>query len=274
MPMGFRVSEWIALAYFGYLFALALLAPYVREPTPAGRRRVLLMAPITAAVIVALAFQTGPATAIARDWMPLTYLLFGYWLPAHLVGTSNATLERTLLERDHRLFGINGLTSFVDRAPRFLIEFFELAYLFCYPLVPLGFAWLVLAGYREESDRFWTAVLLAGFLCYGLLPWLPTRAPRAIEPKPARVRSSIRALNLQILDRASVQLNTFPSGHTAASFATALAVGVSSPVGGVVLGFIALGISIGSIIGRYHYAADAISGASIALAAFAISRLV
>lgn len=268
--MGFRVSEWIALAYFIYLIGMAL-RPHV---PPAGRRRVVLLAPIIAASIAALATQTGSAAAIARDWMPLTYLLFGYWLPAHLVSTSNSTFERALLDLDHRLFGTDGLTTFVDRAPRFLIESFELAYLFCYPLVPMGFAWLVLAGYREEADRFWTAVLLAGFLCYGLLPWLPTRAPRAIEPKPARVRSSIRALNLQILDRASVQLNTFPSGHTAASFATALAVGVYSPVGGAVLGLIALGISSGSIVGRYHYAVDAISGALIALAAFAISRLV
>jgi membrane-associated phospholipid phosphatase len=206
--------------------------------------------------------------------MPLSYILFGYWLPTSLVRRSNPGVERALLEIDRRLFGANGLTTFANRAPRFLIEYLEVAYLFCYPLVPIGFAWLLLAGFRAHVDRFWTAVLLASFMCYGLLPWLPTRAPRAIEPNPARARSSIRALNLLILDRASVQLNTFPSGHTAASFATVLAVGVYSPVAAAVLGFIAVGIAIGSIVGRYHYAADAITGALVALAAFAISRLV
>lgn len=278
MPIGFRVSEWIALAYFGYLFSVALLpagpkGPALRTARAHGKRRVLVIAPIMAASIVALPLQTGSAAAIARDWMPLTYILFGYWLPSHLVSRSNPRLETALLEIDHRLFGANGLTTFANRAPRSLIEYLEVAYLFCYPLVPIGFAWLLLAGYRGEVDRFWTAVLLASFMCYGLLPWLPTRAPRAIEPNPARARSSIRALNLLILDRASVQLNTFPSGHTAASLATALAVGVYSPFAGCVLGFIALGIAFGSIAGRYHYAADAITGAAAALVAFALSRL-
>ena len=168
---------------------------------------------------------------------------------------------------------MNGLERFANQAPRLLIELLELAYLSCYLVVPLGFAWLVVGGFRQEADRFWTAVLLAGYGCYGLLPWLPTRAPRAREATAARRRSSIKALNLRVLDRASVQLNTFPSGHTAASFATALAVGAHLPVAGVVLGAIALSIATGSVVGRYHYAADAITGAAVALAAFALSAI-
>lgn len=174
-----------------------------------------------------------------------------------------------LLEFDRRLFGASGLARFVNRAPRLLLE---LVYLFCYPVVPLGFIWLVLGGFPEEGDRFWTAVLLAGFCCYGLLPWLPARAPRAIE-ETLPIRSSIRGLNLRILNHASVQLNTFPSGHTAAAFAAALAVGAHLSPAGAVLGVIALGVAIGSVVGRYHYAADAITGAAVALTAFALSEI-
>jgi hypothetical protein len=267
-----RASEWIALTYFIYLFGMALrVGPgYARAD---GRRRVLATAPIMATAIVALPFQTGLIATIVRDWIPLIYLLFGYWLPAYLVTRWNPRLERVLLEVDRRLFGANGLPTFADRAPRYLVEYLEAAYLFCYPLVPIGFAWLLIAGYRQGVDRFWTAVLLASFVCYGLLPWLPTRTPRAIEPAPSRVRSSIRTLNLLILNRTSVQLNTFPSGHVAASLATALAVGAYLPFAGLVLGFMALGIALGSVAGRYHYAADAISGGVVALVAFALSRL-
>ena len=269
MPLELRIPEWIALGFFLYLAATALLMRLRADRKQRVTRRAMLIS----AFILAMAVPRGSAAARARDWLPLVYLPLGYWLPAHLVRCTNPTLEGMLLEFDRRLFGANGLARFANRAPRLLIELLELAYLFCYPVVPIGFIWLVLGGFPGEGDRFWTAVLLAGFCCYGLLPWLPTRAPRAIEETPPRTRSSIRALNLRLLDRASVQLNTFPSGHAAASFATALAVGAHLLPAGAALGVIALGIATGSVVGRYHYAADAIAGVAVALAAFALSAV-
>jgi undecaprenyl-diphosphatase len=84
----------------------------------------------------------------------------------------------------------------------------------------------------------------------------------------------VRRLNLRVLGLASVQLNTFPSGHAAGSLATALAVGAHLPSAGVPLGLLALAISIASVVGRYHYAADALAGAALALLGFLISRAV
>ena len=204
-----------------------------------------------------------------RHVMPLVYLLVGYWLPALLVRTPNLRFERRLLETDRTLFGIDGLATFERRAPRLLVEYLELAYLLCYAVVPAGDAVLVASGHdRDMLDRFWSCVLLASFICYGLLPWLPTRAPRAVGPQRETPRSSIRRLNLAVLNRASVQWNTFPSGHTAASLATALAVGAYLPAAGVVLGVVAFSIAAGSVVGRYHYAADAVAGAVAAVLAF------
>lgn len=280
MPWGFRISECIALGYFLYLVAMALIVRVSRD----RKRHVIALALLAVALITLQAGENHPLAAIARDWMPGVYLLLGYWLPAHLAGTPNPRFEHTLLEVDRTLFAGDTLSTFSTRAPRLVVEFFELAYLFCYLLVPVGFGWLLLAGFRYQADQFWTTVLLASFACYGLLPWIPTRAPRAIETPVARPRASIadpappisriRMLNLTILDIASVQLNTFPSGHTAASLATALAVGTHSPTAGIVLGFIAVCIAIGSVVGRYHYAADAITGAMVAAAAFVVSRFV
>src|SRR5687768_15472529 len=114
--------------------------------------------------------------------MPLVYLLSGYWLPALIVREPNVPFERRLLEFDRRLFGPDGLARFERRAPRLLIEYLELAYLLCYAVVPAGWAVLAATGHDVETiERFWSCVLLASFICYGLLPWLPTRAPRAIE---------------------------------------------------------------------------------------------
>jgi len=248
----------VAAAYFVYLAGLAC----VRSVPTTQRVRAL---GLSLAAVGAIAVFGMPHV------MPLVYLLTGYWLPALLVGAPNTRLERALLAFDRRLFGSDGLTTFQERAPRWLVEYLELAYLLCYAVVPAGYVWLFVAGFQGEADRFWSTVLLASFLCYGLLPWLPTRAPRALEGDSRPGRSVVRRLNLAVLSRASVQWNTFPSGHTAASLATALAVGTHVPVAGAVLGFIGVSIAVGSVAGRYHYAADAIAGAAVAWLAFAMA---
>ncbi len=206
--------------------------------------------------------------------MPLVYILLGYWLPALLVTSTNQALRAPAADTRPSLARHRNVTPISERAPRPVIELLELAYLFCYPIVPIGLACLYVAGLREESDRFWTAVLLAVFGCYGVLPWLPTRPPRAIEGAPMRSSGLVRRVNLRVLGLASIQLNTFPSGHVAASLATALAVCARLPLAGIPLGLLALAIAVGSVVGRYHYAADALAGAVLALLGFVISRSV
>ena len=245
----------VALVYFLYLAVMTI----VSRATTGRKRLVLIISLVTVASIVVVGMP---------HILPLVYLLIGYWLPALLVGHPNSRAEQYLLRFDRRLFGSAGLSSFVERTPRLVLEYFELAYLFCYAVVPIGFAWLVLAGFGGEADMFWSTVLLASFGCYGVLPWLPTRAPRVLEGPPPCERALIRKLNLYVLGRASVQWNTFPSGHTAASLATALVVAAYMPMAGVVLGLVAVSIAIGSVVGRYHYGADALAGAVVAIAAF------
>ena len=264
--MGLRASEWIAVAYFAYLAGAAAVWPAV------GRRQRVRVIGTAMAVVIAVVTVAafGAWAGAGRDWLPLMYLLLGYWLPALLVTRTNPVFEQRLLALDRRWLG----GTIAERVPRPVIELLELAYLFCYPMVPAGFACLYVAGLREESDRFWTAVLLAVFGCFGVLPWLPTRPPRAIEDAPTRSSGAVRRVNLHVLGRASIQLNTFPSGHVAASLATALAVYARLPVAGLLLGVLAIGIALGSVVGRYHYAADALAGAALALLGFVISRFV
>jgi membrane-associated phospholipid phosphatase len=244
----------VAAVYFAYLAGLAI-----------ARLR-LWPAVLSVATLISI-FTIGMPHV-----MPLVYLLVGYWLPALIVREPNMRFEQRLLDVDRRLFGPDGLARFERHAPRAVIEYLELAYLLCYAVVPAGYACLVLTGHDADAiDRFWSIVLLASFLCYGVLPWIPTRAPRAIEPSRSGERSLIRQLNMAVLNRASVQWNTFPSGHTAASLATALAVAGDMPVAGVVLGVIAVSIAAGSVAGRYHYAADALTGAAVAIVAFVMA---
>ncbi len=230
---------------------------------PAGRRlRVVSLSGVmaAAAMIAGMPHVT-----------PLVYLLVGYWLPASLVTAPSPRVEGWLLGFDRRLFGQFGLASFLLSAPRAVLEYLELSYLLCYAVPLAGYFFLLTGGFEAELGRFWTTVLLASFLCYGVLPWMPSRAPRAIEPVGTASRSVVRRVNLAVLGRASVQWNTFPSGHTAASLATAMAVSVHMPIAGAVLGVVAVSIATGSVVGRYHYAADAIAGAVVAVFAFVMA---
>ena len=266
--MELRASEWITVAYFAYLAGAAAVVPIGR---PQRLRAIRTAMAVVIAVLTIAAFGTGAIWL--RDWAPLLYIPIGYWLPALLVTGTDPVFERRLLAFDHRWLGEN-VTSISERAPRLVVHLLELAYLCVYPMVPVGFAILYFSGLGEESDRFSTAVLLAVFGCYGVLPWLPTRPPRAIEGASVQSSGLVRQANLRVLGAVSIQLNTFPSGHAAASLATALAVGARLPLAGLALGLLALAIAIGSVVGRYHYAADALTGAALALLGFVISRAV
>jgi membrane-associated phospholipid phosphatase len=264
--MALRPSEWIIVAYFAYLAVAAAVLPNIGQQQ---RRQAIGMAMAALIAILALAALDTRAIVL-RDWMPLVYIVVGYRLPALLVTGMNEAFERRLLTFDRRW----QVTAISARAPDSVIELLELAYLCCYPMIPIGFAILYFTDLPGEAERFLIAVLLSAFGCYGVLPWLPTRPPRAIEDAPVRSAGPVRRFNLRVLGLASVQLNTFPSGHVAASLATAMAVSAGLPFVGFLLLLLAIAITLGSVVGRYHYAADALAGTALAIVGFLISRAV
>ena len=127
-----------------------------------------------------------------RDWAPGVYLLAGYWLPGRLFTSANERLEHWLIETDRAWLG-EALAAATAKLPTALVNYLELSYLLCYPLVPIAFGLLYFFAGNDPigaaaPDTFWSAVLLAVFTCYGLLPWLPTRPPRAFLPPETIVR--------------------------------------------------------------------------------------
>src|SRR5262245_24337883 len=154
--------EWIALLYFsGMLLTGAVITT--------SRHRVVLAAAAMLGVL-ALAIAT-PAPRAVRLWLPLGYLGAGYWLPALMVrgrpGVGPTPGFEAWLAR-----GDSALRPWLPRIPSWLVPIVELAYLFCYPLVPIAFGLAWARGTSQDLDRFWTAVMLAGFASYATLPWL------------------------------------------------------------------------------------------------------
>lgn len=219
---------------------------------------------------------------VVRDWAPGVFLLVGYWIPGLFYVAPNARLERWLRRVDSRLFAFQGVAAIGARAPRLVLEALELSYFSCYALVPGIFAILywhpnagAVLGVTPSGDptlgiRFWTTVLTSEFMCYGLLPWLPSRPPRTLESESPIDRRGlfVRRVNLWVLGRVSVQVNTFPSGHVAGSLIAALIAWQAVPVVGAAALVLALLVTVSTFIGRYHYAADAAFGVLIAVVVF------
>jgi hypothetical protein len=267
-----RRSEWIAVGNFLYL-----LIPIAVLRRGWSTRVALAGSAMALAALVVGVGSLPPAApwTVVRDWAPGVYLLAGYWLPGKLYTRPNERAERWLVNTDRRLGSIPAVRALARRLPATLREYFELTYLFCYPLVPLAFAVVYFSAPANAAaaDLFWSVVLLSSYVCFGVLPWIPTRPPRVTEgvrPGVTGDERGLRRVNLLVLDRASIHVNTFPSAHVAGSIASALAVGAVLPLAGLIVGVIALSITVASVYGRYHYAADAVLGALIAFVVFAV----
>jgi membrane-associated phospholipid phosphatase len=241
MPL--RPSEWVVVVYFLYLF----IASAFSEVSMGRRARVAALALLVIAALLGFSLDQRWLRWM-RDWMPIVYLLAAYRMPALLVSAPSVDMDLKLAAFDSRCFGGKEI-ALAERLPRWCLEVLELAYLLCYPLIPAGWISLrVLSGARQQ-EQYWTD------------------AARS-------TRSWLRRLNLRVLGQMSVQLNTFPSGHVATSFAAALAAAATAPMAGVLLGFTSLAIMLASVVGRYHYVADVLAGVVVSIVALAVSRFV
>ncbi len=242
--------------FFGYAAGVAAMLPRL----PWERRRAALTFAAAGLALSVLAVRL-PFTPILHDWLlPPALLLLGYWTSGLLFVAPMPRAERLLVAIDDAL----RVRAIAARAPRPIGEFLECAYVGVYPLIPIALIILVTLTPAPDPQRFWTVILVTDYICFGVLPWVQTRPPRSLErsdPWHARVRR----FNVRLMGAASIQVNTFPSGHAAEALAAALLV-MDAPLPWVVwMFFNAAAVSAGTVLGRYHYALDAIAGWGVAL---------
>lgn len=259
---------WIALAYAWYLAATAWSMRRFAAVRPG------VLAAAVSVTVVAIVVDAGHVALPppARLWAPLPLLLAGYWLSGLFFVRPMPGVERWLLAMDERVLARSGWSRWGPRH-RAVGRGLELGYLLVYVVVPAGAAVVGVAGAPAAIERFWTIVLLAAFACYGVLPWVQTRPPRALAPGEGPP-SALRQLNLAILERGSIQANTIPSGHTASAVAVALAVGLTAPVAGALFLVLAAIITAATVAGRYHFVLDAVLGVAVGAAAFGLIALI
>src|SRR5580704_3400647 len=268
-----RTSEWIQIGFAIVLAAAAWIQPFFGRPLPVRRRVNITLFALVPLVAVMLARATAsflPPLYVStlRDWLTVALFLVPYWQTGQFFQTPNHRIEERLLAFDRRLMPRTAGTSGTSRTGLGLI--LEIAYLFCYPLVPLGLLSLYAAGQRSHVASFWLVVLIATYLCYAITPFVPAYPPRDLassQPTPARTGKA-RVFNRWILKHGSIHAISFPSAHVASTFAVSLVLLRFAPLLGAVFLFVSVWISLGAVVGRYHYALDVLLGAATALAVF------
>lgn len=257
MPWGTIVWPLASAIFFVYAALAAMLLPGL-----AGRARWRAGGLAYAGLCLSVAAAVLDHRALLHDWLlPPALLLLAYWSSGALYVAPMPRVEALLMHADRAL----RVRQAAARAPRFVAEFLELSYAGVYPLIPLALVLHLSLTPRPDAARFWSVVLLTDYVCFAALPWIQTRPPRTLEGRPPW-RARLRRLNERLLDRASIHVNTFPSGHAAEALAAALLVTGAPPAPVAFMGLAALSVSAGAVLGRYHYALDALAGWAVAAA--------
>ncbi len=255
-----RSSEWIAFAYFAYI-AVAALAVNV------GVARRARVCAASAACALGVAAGTRTPDAI-RDWLPAIDILAAYYVTGGLFVAPSPALERWLIAWDERLLG-EPARRFAHW-PRVMLGMLEVVYMGCFVLVPGGYALLAAGGHAADANRYWTIVVAAELGAFAPLSVFQTRPPWVLEGKPQLADPAVHRVASNMVERVSIGVNTFPSGHAAGSLAVALAVLPVMPGAGLMLLALAGAIAVGCVIGRYHYVTDVVAGLLLAVVIWAV----
>jgi membrane-associated phospholipid phosphatase len=250
-----RLWEASSLVFFGYMIAIALAS---RRLT--SRRRLIVFGSAAIGAALVGASVVWPLPKLLTEWLlPPAALLIAYWTSGLLFVAPDPTAEAALVKIDSSL----RVRELAKRVPNWLTEVLEFAYAAVYPAIPVALILYLVYTAAPDASQFWAVVLVTDFICFAVLPWVQTRAPRSLEPQPPW-RARFRRVNLMLVGSASTGVNTFPSGHAAEALAAALLLSHAPLPVFLCMLVVALAISAGAVLGRYHYAADAIAGWGVA----------
>jgi len=239
------------------------------RPLPRARR--VGITAIGLAASAATLWISRHAGAQIRDATPLVLILIGYYLSGLFFVRPTERFESWLMAWDRRLLG-DPATRFAHW-PRAWLAFLDIIYMGCFLLVPAGFLAVTLKTDLALRDQYWTMVMAAEFGAFLPLTVVQARPPWAIERAPALADRAVHRLAARFVRVLTIRANTFPSGHAAGSLAVALAVIAALPLAGLVLLVLALCICLASVVGRYHYVMDVVTGVILAIAIWIVVSL-
>ncbi|MFL6353166.1 MAG: phosphatase PAP2 family protein [Bryobacteraceae bacterium] len=259
------------ICFFAYI---AVLSPWFPDRPHLKYQPVLIWAVVWALLsLVARAEQTrfSEVAGMVRDWLPLILTLEAFhemelFLPVRF----EHRFEAAWIRWDHSLLGEWHGRTVIESLGRLIPFGLELSYLLVYAVGFFCVALLYVQHRRVDIDRFLTVYLLGTLLAYALFPYFPSEPPRIVFPDVDRplITSWARTLNLWILEVGTIHVGVFPSAHVSSAFSAAwgmLLVLPDQKIFGCGLFLYAVSVSVATVYGRYHYAADVLAGFAVSL---------
>jgi membrane-associated phospholipid phosphatase len=247
-----------------------------------------LLEPATFAVVIPLAIAAvalGEAIdrrrgwAIARDWLPVVFVLVAYWsVDGVALPHGDYEIENRIVRYDRQLLDNWGVRTAIESLGPLLPAILEAAYLGVYAVLPVTIAGFYARHERDRIDTFLLPFLVGTLAVYAVLPHYPSEAPRfvfdGIDIPP--IHTLLRSLNVWILDHWDIQSSVLPSGHVAAGLSAALAMRMAVPeqpsLSWALFGLTLL-VWVGAVYSRYHYAVDGLAAAAITVVAVGLLAL-
>ena len=259
-----RASESVAAVSFVYF---AVVCWFGRLHLP---RRFLVTG--VSLLLLGMIWFVSIQNSLVRNWVPVVYILAGYYVSGWMYVQPSERTERWLLAWDRKL--LSDPTTRFSNWPPALLAYLDLVYTLCFMLLPAGIAVLAATGHLDHANRYWTIVTAAELGAFMPLAFIQTRPPWVIEPKAALPDGAMHRMAESAVRNVSHGVNTFPSGHAAGSLGIALAVGEAVPTAGFVFFVISVSIWFACVTGRYHYIIDVVTGVALALCIWAVTLVV
>jgi membrane-associated phospholipid phosphatase len=172
-----------------------------------------------------------------------------------------------------------GLHRAIESLGPVIPSILEVAYILTYELAPFAVAMIYIYWRRKRVERFMFPFLMAVLLCYAQFPFWPSEPPRTVFPGEdfPTVITVFRRINWAMLGAYGIHTSVFPSAHVAGAFSTAFSMMITLHehrwVGRLLL-VLAILIATATVYGRYHYAADAVAGFTMAVVGFGLAQLI
>jgi membrane-associated phospholipid phosphatase len=263
-----RLTSALVGAYLAItIWPMALYARSVHAGTPLFVHLAILL------FAIAITRSRARYTRPLRDLLPLAVGPFLYvelrWL---ILGTGRPHVDQLVRSWELTLFPTNPSTSWAPSVPSVaLSEALHLAYASYYLLVLVPPVLLLLRGERDAYAGTVLALALTYSTCFITYLIFPVDGPRYLLGPAAAPDGPVRTFVLNLLAVGSSRGTAFPSSHVAASVvATLCAMRYQRRVGLVLLPF-SIALALGTVYGGFHYAVDAVVGAGVGFACWALS---
>lgn len=172
------------------------------------------------------------------------------------------TFDAQILALENALFGRSPALWMSEALPSYwLSETLHLCYMAFWLLIPV----LALDLYRrnrlDDLDAFLFTSVSAFLCCYLAFILMPVDGPRGIFPPiDARLQGPIYRLCHAVVGHGAAERAAFPSGHVAVSVVCAACAWRWHRTLFPLVAAIALGITLATVYGRFHYALDSLAG--------------